>query len=327
MAWKVSWISPQCFFLVECNQIFWLETDKHTWFFVQIIIVRSKQFDLYFTETPPGFKRCQDRWLDLRVLRIKMIKWQWAVPCRVFQLVMQYLYCGGTDTLHIRNTEVMEVRKSRPNALQSDDTSITAPLIPPAESCSSFSCGSSVLPAAPLCSQILPTRGPSETLWDHLLQEHHHGDLRRPVQTRQGEPPPIDCWRTSDQHVFVAVKQICCPLSIVFSSRSSLAPRSWRLSSRATSWRTWCCWSNSTASSSCCTSPLPPRAPRPAPASTRTSSSTWRKPWPSASAPSTSPPPRAPWCDVEPPHPPNPNTPLRNTSPPIQAQHPCNTTS
>lgn len=26
-----------------------------------------------------------------------------------FQLVMQYLYCGGTESLHIRNTEVMEV--------------------------------------------------------------------------------------------------------------------------------------------------------------------------------------------------------------------------
>lgn len=27
-----------------------------------------------------------------------------------FQLVMQYLYFGGTDALHIRNTDVMEVR-------------------------------------------------------------------------------------------------------------------------------------------------------------------------------------------------------------------------
>uniref|UniRef100_A0A0E9SU35 Uncharacterized protein n=1 Tax=Anguilla anguilla TaxID=7936 RepID=A0A0E9SU35_ANGAN len=23
---------------------------------------------------------------------------------------MQYLYCGGTESLHIRNTEIMEVR-------------------------------------------------------------------------------------------------------------------------------------------------------------------------------------------------------------------------
>ena len=28
----------------------------------------------------------------------------------VCQLVMQYLYCGGTEALHIRNTDVMEVR-------------------------------------------------------------------------------------------------------------------------------------------------------------------------------------------------------------------------
>uniref|UniRef100_A0A3B4BJY8 BTB domain-containing protein n=1 Tax=Periophthalmus magnuspinnatus TaxID=409849 RepID=A0A3B4BJY8_9GOBI len=31
------------------------------------------------------------------------------VKYSIFHLVMQYLYCGGTDTLHIRNTEVMEL--------------------------------------------------------------------------------------------------------------------------------------------------------------------------------------------------------------------------
>ncbi|XP_046890826.1 LOW QUALITY PROTEIN: ankyrin repeat and BTB/POZ domain-containing protein BTBD11-B-like [Hypomesus transpacificus] len=31
------------------------------------------------------------------------------VKYNIFQLVMQYLYCGGTDALHIRNTEVMEL--------------------------------------------------------------------------------------------------------------------------------------------------------------------------------------------------------------------------
>ncbi|KAK1785110.1 hypothetical protein P4O66_018202 [Electrophorus voltai] len=31
------------------------------------------------------------------------------VKYNVFQLVMQYLYCGGTDSLYIRNTEVMDV--------------------------------------------------------------------------------------------------------------------------------------------------------------------------------------------------------------------------
>ncbi|KAM8740356.1 ankyrin repeat and BTB/POZ domain-containing protein BTBD11-A isoform X2 [Acanthopagrus latus] len=31
------------------------------------------------------------------------------VKYNIFHLVMQYLYCGGTDTLHIRNTEVMEL--------------------------------------------------------------------------------------------------------------------------------------------------------------------------------------------------------------------------
>lgn len=32
--------------------------------------------------------------------------------CAVLQLVMQYLYYGGTEALHIRNTEIMEVRES-----------------------------------------------------------------------------------------------------------------------------------------------------------------------------------------------------------------------
>uniref|UniRef100_A0A3B3UYB8 BTB (POZ) domain containing 11a n=1 Tax=Poecilia latipinna TaxID=48699 RepID=A0A3B3UYB8_9TELE len=31
------------------------------------------------------------------------------VKYNIFHLVMQYLYCGGTESLHIRNTEVMEV--------------------------------------------------------------------------------------------------------------------------------------------------------------------------------------------------------------------------
>lgn len=35
---------------------------------------------------------------------------QFCPCCCLLQLVMQYLYCGGTESLHIRNTEVMEVR-------------------------------------------------------------------------------------------------------------------------------------------------------------------------------------------------------------------------
>ncbi|XP_010898421.1 ankyrin repeat and BTB/POZ domain-containing protein BTBD11-A isoform X2 [Esox lucius] len=31
------------------------------------------------------------------------------VKYNIFQLVMQYLYCGGTESLHIRNTEIMEL--------------------------------------------------------------------------------------------------------------------------------------------------------------------------------------------------------------------------
>ncbi|XP_039550217.1 ankyrin repeat and BTB/POZ domain-containing protein BTBD11-A [Pimephales promelas] len=34
------------------------------------------------------------------------------VKYNIFQLVMQYLYCGGTESLHIRNTEIMELLSS-----------------------------------------------------------------------------------------------------------------------------------------------------------------------------------------------------------------------
>uniref|UniRef100_A0A7N8XVK8 BTB (POZ) domain containing 11a n=1 Tax=Mastacembelus armatus TaxID=205130 RepID=A0A7N8XVK8_9TELE len=43
--------------------------------------------------------------------RVKMKKNLFYIFCCavLFQLVMQYLYCGGTESLHIRNTEVMEL--------------------------------------------------------------------------------------------------------------------------------------------------------------------------------------------------------------------------
>ena len=72
---------------------------------------------------------------------------------------------------------------------------------------------------------------------------------------------------------------------------SSWMLQTWRPTSRATSWRTWSCWSSWSRSSCCCTTRLPT-----APAAT--SCGTWRKPWPSASSPSTCPPPRGPSSDL-----------------------------
>lgn len=117
---------------------------------------------------------------------------QQTEPCTaLFQLVMQYLYCGGTESLHIRNTEVMEVRRDLTKSCRATRISISNP-----EPCASF-CVAVLFPAAPLCSQILPARGPSETLWDHLLQEHHHRNLRGPLQTRQGEARAANQWHYS----------------------------------------------------------------------------------------------------------------------------------
>lgn len=76
---------------------------------------------------------------------------------------------------------------------------------------------------------------------------------------------------------------------------SSWGPWSWQPSSRATSWRTWCSWSSWRTLSSYFM-----RFLRRAPVQARptTSSMTSREPWPCASAPSISQPPRAPSCDT-----------------------------
>lgn len=126
--------------------------------------------------------------------------------CPMFQLVMQYLYCGGTESLHIRNTEVMEVKKRLNQSLLSNSTSIS---FSNPKSCFSF-CVALLFPAALVCSQVLPTRGPSETLWDHLLQEHHHRNLRGPLQTCQGEKPSATAeadLRT--EHLIFQVVMLC----------------------------------------------------------------------------------------------------------------------
>ncbi len=53
-------------------------------------------------------KMCVHLWLVLSSSVLKCLSEVWE-GFVVFQLVMQYLYCGGTESLHIRNTEVMEV--------------------------------------------------------------------------------------------------------------------------------------------------------------------------------------------------------------------------
>ena len=43
--------------------------------------------------------------------------------CCVSQLVMKFLYYGGTETLHIRNTEIMEVSAPNIKTLNTEHTS------------------------------------------------------------------------------------------------------------------------------------------------------------------------------------------------------------
>lgn len=220
---------------------------------------------------------------------------------------MQYLYCGGTESLHIRNTEVMEVGVS-----QSTDS----------KSCLATSL--CVDPQFCLCLLRSSSLQPSFSSWrpfrDTVRSSAPRTSPRKPASTSTNTPRcnkldqiTLSFWLCSCTcsryfggrlwHLQLATRG---PNTMSFVWCSFWVPRSWRPSSRDTFWRTWCCSSNSTASSSCCMRPRPPRAPRPVPASTQTSYRNWRRIWPCASAPSTSPPPRAPWCDVLPRAPPTP---------------------
>lgn len=49
-------------------------------------------------------------WMTLETTQSCSLLHKFTVCVLIWQLVMQYLYCGGTEALHIRNTDVMEVR-------------------------------------------------------------------------------------------------------------------------------------------------------------------------------------------------------------------------
>uniref|UniRef100_A0A673LVI5 Ankyrin repeat and BTB/POZ domain-containing protein BTBD11-B-like n=1 Tax=Sinocyclocheilus rhinocerous TaxID=307959 RepID=A0A673LVI5_9TELE len=59
-----------------------------------LLFTASNRFKLLLANRPAAENTC---------IEISHVKYN------VFQLVMQYLYCGGTDSLQIRNTEVMDV--------------------------------------------------------------------------------------------------------------------------------------------------------------------------------------------------------------------------
>lgn len=85
----------------------------------------------------------------------------------VWQLVMQYLYFGGTEALHIRNTDVMEVRSfftaSTENKLvQSLNANITSWSIIKCKTDTKLKI-LTIFPAS-VCSQVLPAGGAAEAL-------------------------------------------------------------------------------------------------------------------------------------------------------------------
>lgn len=106
------------------------------WFKVNHVSQHEKKNPIFFVCLPDfqGSKLCwrtdlvgKTRALKSAMLNITFFRWeiaQWLlnytvshpplyihpVLIRGLQLVMQYLYYGGTETLHIRNTDIMEVR-------------------------------------------------------------------------------------------------------------------------------------------------------------------------------------------------------------------------
>lgn len=111
-----------------------------------------------------------------------------AVSIPMWQLVMQYLYFGGTDALHIRNTDVMEVIKPVPIQMSHFVQILHLSLLyyNKKKQKTNIKLPSKTIFSAPVCSQVLPAGGAAEALWDHLLQEHKHRDMRGDLQPHQG---------------------------------------------------------------------------------------------------------------------------------------------
>ncbi|KAM9816380.1 ankyrin repeat and BTB/POZ domain-containing protein 3-B isoform X1 [Syngnathus typhle] len=78
----------------EMSDVTFLVEGKPFYAHKVLLFTASNRFKILLANRPCGENTC---------IEISHVKYH------IFQLVMQYLYCGGTDALHIRNPDVMEL--------------------------------------------------------------------------------------------------------------------------------------------------------------------------------------------------------------------------
>uniref|UniRef100_A0A671TMA9 Ankyrin repeat and BTB domain containing 3 n=1 Tax=Sparus aurata TaxID=8175 RepID=A0A671TMA9_SPAAU len=78
----------------EMSDVTFLVEGKPFYAHKVLLFTASNRFKTLLANRPCGENTC---------IEISNVKYH------IFQLVMQYLYCGGTEALHIRNTDVMEL--------------------------------------------------------------------------------------------------------------------------------------------------------------------------------------------------------------------------
>uniref|UniRef100_A0A8C6Q559 Ankyrin repeat and BTB domain containing 3 n=1 Tax=Nothobranchius furzeri TaxID=105023 RepID=A0A8C6Q559_NOTFU len=89
-----SQVNPHFLNNKEMSDVTFLVEGKPFYAHKVLLFTASNRFKILLANRPCGENTC---------IEISNVKYH------IFQLVMQYLYCGGADALHIRNTDVMEL--------------------------------------------------------------------------------------------------------------------------------------------------------------------------------------------------------------------------
>ncbi|XP_035257286.1 ankyrin repeat and BTB/POZ domain-containing protein BTBD11-B isoform X2 [Anguilla anguilla] len=91
---QTSRLDPHFLNNKEMSDVTFLVEGKPFYAHKVLLFTASNRFKLLLSNRPAAENTC---------IEISHVKYN------IFQLVMQYLYCGGTESLHIRNTEIMEL--------------------------------------------------------------------------------------------------------------------------------------------------------------------------------------------------------------------------
>ncbi|KAJ8245389.1 hypothetical protein GJAV_G00270230 [Gymnothorax javanicus] len=91
---QTSRLDPHFLNNKEMSDVTFLVEGKPFYAHKVLLFTASNRFKSLLSNRPAAENTC---------IEISHVKYN------IFQLVMQYLYCGGTESLHIRNTEIMEL--------------------------------------------------------------------------------------------------------------------------------------------------------------------------------------------------------------------------